>query len=858
MNESRRALVDRLFDAALELPAERRSAFLDAECRMLDSHCRADVEELLSLAAQPSPLIDSPPLGRALLQAALIEPNPAARESLALGRQVGVWRIVREIGHGGMGSVYLVERADGQFEQKGALKVVRSTLGSGEIADRLRRERRILASLAHANVARLLDGGALEDGRPYFVMEYVEGRPIDRFCDEERLTIDDRLDLFAGVCSGVQHAHRRLVVHRDIKPSNIVVTAEGDVKLLDFGIARLLGPTESHQEAAVTRPISRILTPEYASPEQVRGEPVAIASDVYQLGLLLYELLTGSKGQTVTGTSPSALEQAVCEVAPMRPSARAASAPPAVAATRRLSPSALVRGLAGDLDTIVLCSLRKEPDRRYASVDELLDDVRRYRNRLPVKAQIDSVGYRARKFMQRHRAALAWSAAVLVLASIGVPALTRQRLRTAREAARAQQVENMVAEVFALPNPRVRTQPLTAVHYVDHARTLVLTELQGQPRSQGRLLTRIGRVYNALGHYGKSIEVLEQALVLQRTSFGDDSIEVANTLEWLGQSRHYQGQYQEAEVAVRRALGILRVRLGPGDPDTVRVSLELGDLLHTRGRLRDAEQVLREAVAALRAAALTTRVEDLGQDSLPRGLRDLANVQRDRGRLDESAALYHEAIAIFLGLYGEPNQQVATSRIYFSRLLIMRAEFEAADALLVQAIADLRSIYDGDHALVGMALRQLGYLRIEQKRLPEAEVLLNESQQVLQKWLGSAHPMVPRTRAHQAELALRVGRARDSVSLATQTLAEFDRLEMPEHPSAIDARTTLGEALIALGRPDVAARELGRAVASAERQFVSGDARLSRLRRALAHTTRQRDNGTSSARPPGWSEQIGQ
>jgi len=832
MHESRWAHVDALFEAALALPADVRPAFLDAQCAT-DPACRADVEELLCLATEPSPLLQPATLAPELLRAVLAQTALPARGNLTIDERVGVWRVLREIGRGGMGTVYLVERADGQFQQMGALKLVRATAAAEEIAQRLRRERRILASLTHANIARLLDGGQTEDGRPYLVMEYVEGCRVDRYCDDERLTIDQRLDLFLRVCSGVQHAHRNLVVHRDIKPSNIVVAADGDVKLLDFGIARLLTATDRGEDA-VTEPIMRILTPEYASPEQVRGEPVAIASDVYQLGLLLYELLTGHKAQTMSGTSAAEMEQAICAAIPLRPSAQVAAAAPTVATARRLSPSALVRKLSGDLDTIVLCALRKEPDRRYASVDELFADVQRYRTGLPVRAQIDSYGYRTRKFVARRRTALIWSAALLAVAATALPTVVSQRLRTAREAARAEQVEKLLADMFAFASPRILTQPPTAAHYVDHAASLVRSELEREPLSQSRLLMSIGQVYNSLGHYEASIGVITQSLTLRGALFGHDSTEVARGLEWLGMSEHYAGRYNEAEASFREALRIHRMRSGSNDPNTISTMVEFGDLLHTRSRLLEAEQLLREAVGPLRTAEVTTRAENPLDESLPRALLYLANVLRDRGLLDESAALFRDAISGFRQIHGEADAQVAVSQSYFARLLVMRSEFQEAEIMIEEALGVLRRIYDRNHALVSTALREFGYLRIEQGRLVEAETLLNEAERIQLRLLGSSHSLVPRTRAHQAELARRRGRTSTAVLLARQTLAEFDRLDMPEHPSAIDARATLGEGLTALGEHDSAARELRRALSSAERQFVRGDRRLSHLRDALA------------------------
>lgn len=836
MNESRWAHIDALFDAALALPSEARQSFLDSQCAG-DAAYRSEVEELLRLATAPSPFLQPAALAPAFLQAVLAQGDVPPRGGLSIGDRVGVWRVLREIGRGGMGTVYLVERADGQFEQKGALKLVRATLGSEEIASRLRRERRILASLTHANIARLLDGGQTEDGRPFLVMEYVEGCPIDRYCDNERLTIDERLELFLGVCSGVQHAHRKLVVHRDIKPSNIVVAADGDVKLLDFGIARLLTPTD-RDEDALTQPVMRILTPEYASPEQVRGDPVATASDVYQLGLLLYELLTGFKAQTVAGTAPAGMEQAICAAMPVRPSVRVAGAVE-IAAARRLSAAALVRKLAGDLDTMVLCALRKEPDRRYVSVGDLLADVERYRAGLPVHAQIDSFGYRTRKFVARRRTALLSSAAIVAIVAAALPAVVSERLRTAREAARAEQVEKLVAEMFAFVSPRVIAQPPKAVHYVDHAARLVRGELKSEPRSQARLLMVIGQVYNAIGAYEASIQVFEESLAARRAVSGGDSIDLADALEWRGISEHYAGRYRAAEASLREALRIRLAQQEANAPETISAMIELGDLLHTRGRLIEAEEVLQDVLDIVRASPVSSGGADAGREplALARALSHLANVLRDRGQLDESAELFREAIYHLRQIHGEPNQQVAATQSYFARLLVMRSDFEDAERILEHATAVLRRIYDGDHPLVGTALREFGYLRIEQGRLAEAETLLNEAQRIQQQLLGSSHSLVPRTRAHQAELARRRGRTSTAVLLARQTLEEFDRLEMSDHPSAIDARATLGEALMTLGQDDAAARELRRALSGGQRQFVRSDRRLTRLRAALARAT---------------------
>ena len=840
MNTGYRSRLDAILDVALSLPDHERQPFVDERCAG-DLRLRSDVDLLLRLAFATAPALQPGIVPDQLLRSALANAQTLVGIETHL---FGAWRIVREIGCGGMGTVYLVERADGQYEQQGALKLVRASVSS-DAARRFRRERRILASLNHPNIARLLDGGQTEDGRPYFVMEFVEGRSIARFCDEERLSIDRRLDLFMRVCSAIHYAHGQLIVHRDIKPSNIIVTADGEVKLLDFGIARLLSASESDAEEPLTRPLMRMLTPEYASPEQVRGEPVAITSDVYQLGLLLYELLTGCCAQPVRDTTPAALERAVCETEPIRPSARAASTA-AQTLHAGVTPTMLARRLSGDLDAIVLCGLRKEPSRRYATAGDFCEDVRRYRTGLPVRARGDSLGYRSRKFVGRHRIALGWTAVLVAGLAAAVPAWTAQRWRAAQEAARAQQMESVIGDLFALANPRVRPQPRMAISYVDDAAHLVLTELRGQPRGQARLLTHLGRLYNSLGHYGPSINLLEQALTLRRRDYGPRSLEVAETLGWLGQSQHYAGRYDEAEATLAEALAIRRAQLGLAHPNTIGIAIERGDLLHTRGRLAQAEEALREVTATLRGEGLRLRVEDQGHDALPRALRDLAGVLRDRGLMEEAQSLYREAIAIFRHLHGEPHQQIATTQVYLSRLLIMRGHFAEAEALLDDCLPTLRRIYEGDHAMVGAALRELGNLRTEQGRLEEAEQALSEAQRIQREWLGDDHPMVARARVHEAELELRRGDAADAAVLAGRALSALQRLGLADHPAAIDAGRTLGEACLALGDRDGAVSHLTDALTRSERQFVAGD---SRIRSIAAALRRARLESTGSTAP---------
>ena len=381
--------------------------------------------------------------------------------------------------------------------------------------------------------------------------------------------------------------------------------------------------------------------------------------------------------------------------------------------------------------------------------------------------------------------------------------------------------------VFALPNPHLRPGPSSTAEFVEHATAIVRSDLRGQPASQARLLNSLGLVYSWLGRYDDSLKLLDEALTIREREFGPDSSEVADSAEWLAQTLHYRGRYADAERTLRRAAAIRRDRLGPNATQTLDTALELGDLLHSRGELAAADDIVRDALARLRAAG--THGELLG-----RGLQYHGNILRDEGRLDESAAAFREAIDVFRALFGPLSQQAAVAELYYGRVLIRQRNYAEAERLLFSAQRDIRTIYDGDHLLTVTAFRELGFLRTEQGRYDEALELLQESRRLAVALLGPEHPQIARTAVHQAEAERRRGHAAAAVSIAEEALARFARLDLAEHPSAIDARITLGQALFALGQRDRARHELPPAYAAASRNFCAGDDRPKPARAAPA------------------------
>ncbi|HWM89184.1 MAG TPA: serine/threonine-protein kinase [Thermoanaerobaculia bacterium] len=514
---------DRILDEALDVPAGQRAAFLDRACGG-DTQLRALVERLLNAAEIEDPGFKS---GGAL-QGSFGEnfrDELTKGDEVPPGTTIGRYRVVREIGRGGMSVVYLAERADGQFRQEVAVKLLQSGIATGHIARRFDRERQILAQARHPGVARLLDGGTGPGGRPYLVMEYVDGRPIERYCDEERLSVPDRLRLFLQVAHAVEDAHRNLVVHRDIKPSNILVTADGHAKLLDFGIAKLLDPTATSGDA-LTGSAIRLMTPAWASPEQVRGNPVTTASDVYQLGLLLYLLLTGCFPYDLGDGNPAARMLAIAQREPVRPSSAVTSevtgqggcgvapgqepkAAEEIARARGTTPGRLRRMLCGDLDAITLTALRKDPEKRYGSVAQLIDDVERYLAGRTISARPDTWTYRTGKLVRRHAAAFT---AALAAAALGLALGLVYTADLMEQRDRARQQAEFLRELFEVP---AQSAALTPRQLLDRGVARVEIELAGQPELQADLLEDLGQMYLDLGLHDEARSLQQRAGALR-------------------------------------------------------------------------------------------------------------------------------------------------------------------------------------------------------------------------------------------------------------------------------------------------------------------------------------------------------
>jgi serine/threonine-protein kinase len=808
LTPERRDEIETLFEAALDLPATARAEWLSERCRD-DAELRDEVAALLSGHERTGGILEADAVG---LASALVP--DAARD-----RRIGPFRVHRELGRGGMGVVYLAERDDGHFRQRVALKLLRDTGDAEELRHRFLAERQILASLNHPNIAQLLDGGVTDGQLPYLAMEYVEGTPITAFCDRQRLTVDARLRLFRDVCAAVHHAHQNLVIHRDIKPGNILVTADGRVKLLDFGIAKLLNSTLGVAPLPVTHTAFRVMTPEYASPEQVRGESLTTASDVYALGIVLYELLSGRRPYRLTSGAPHELARAVCEQEPVRPSVRvtqpatgAADAPTepvpsadAVAAARGTSVDRLARRLRGDLDAIVAMALRKEAAHRYGSAELFWQDIQRHLDELPVLAHRGSRGYRARKFLGRHRREAAAAALVLVAVVGGAGVAVRQAVSARRERDRAEQArvqaESMTSFLVGLFDATNRQPHATAITADDLVRrgATQAEALAGSPLTQARMLETIGRVYASMGRYAASRAALERSLTVRTAQIRGDDAEGAVTMYHLAEALRQLGRYREAEAISRRAL-VVRVRaFGEEHP-------AVAELLAQQAGL--AVYLARDSVAEVlsrRALEIRRRTLDPGDAALGASLHQYAIMLHRNGNPGEAEAILRQGIATQRLGGSAARADVANLELRLAGVLLeARGDSVAAEVLARSALSSLRAALGDNHVAVGLAMGELaGYLS-RRGEYAEAERLMRESLRIHVDALGVEHPGAAAATSALGTVLSRAGRHVEAERLQYDALQTLERVFGQNHPSYAGALAGWGDKLAALGRIDEA------------------------------------------------------
>jgi eukaryotic-like serine/threonine-protein kinase len=811
--------VAEIFSDALDLPPAERAAFLDAQCAGRPAE-RSAAERMLAAEQKAGPdFLDS-------IDPSLLDDVVAAAAETV--ERIGPWRLVREIGHGGMGQVFLGERGDGQFEQQVAIKLLKRGMDSDAILGRFLRERQILAGLDHPNIARLFDGGIAEDGRPYFVMEYVDGEPITAFADARSLTIEARLDLFRSVCLAVEYAHRSLVVHRDLKPSNILVTRDGRPKLLDFGIAKLLTASGGEPQAhvSVTDDGLRLMTPAYAAPEQFSGGPVTTSTDVYGLGAVLFELLSGRRPFDADADRfrmPPETEPVTVSAVVQRPGPNGqAEAIPAeaIAAARATDVARLRRRLAGDLDTIVATALRAAPERRYGSVGALQEDLQRHQERLPVRARPDTIGYRVSRFVRRNRwgVVTASSMVALVLAfaittTAQSRALALERDRAQRDAAAARNVSMFLASVFEPADPLMpgHGDSISATDLLERGAARIENDLDRQPEVQARLLSIIGRAFSNLQRADRGVAVLARALELQRATAGAEDPATVWAMQELAHAQLNLGDRAAAEATLREAIAVH----GHAQPVNVllwALQVDLGQVYHATG---DSAAAREAAVAAMATYERLSPADVARTRGLLRRMADLARFSPDARAADD---IFRRLIESERDDAGERSLPVAIAYTLWARALSARGDVAGADSLLGNAAQIHRTIDPTSLSLAATTL-ELASTALQRGDAVRADSLARIAVHIFRERLGEDDRNVAIARSALAEALHGQRRFPESITIRRLAVDAFARI--PEDAVSLmpAAQARLASTLHAAGRPDEALVEFERALRVFEAHF---------------------------------------
>ena len=818
------AALEPLLDQALDLAPAERAAWL-AEVRARTPDLAREVEALLAI----EPELDAQEFLVGPANAGLARLTP----SLA-GRAIGAYTLERPLGQGGMGTVWLARRSDGRYDGRVAIKLLNLALLDAAGGERFRREGTALASLAHPNIARLNDAGVTDDGQPFLVLEHVEGRPIDAYCDEERLSPERRIALFLQLLGAVAHAHRNLVVHRDLKPSNILVTSDGTVKLLDFGIAKLTSG-EAGADAARTGTGVGWMTPEYAAPEQVRGEPITTSTDVYAAGVMLYGLLAGRHPTGEGSRSAADHFRAIVETEPPRLSTVATGAE-----VRASSLDRMRRSYAGDLDNIVAKALKKRPEERYASADAFADDLRRYLSHEPVRARPDSLRYRTSKFVRRNRLAVALGI-IGAIALIAAAGRERQlRARAERETGKAVAVEDFLLSVFGAADPfappQARAANVTARALLDRGAKRIDSSLTAQPEVRAELRDALGRVYGNLGIYDAAAAQLRRALAERRALHGARHPNVARAMDQLGVVLVQQGRLDEADTLLRMAL-VQRRQLHGDRSDATAESVEhLADLLLNRNEFDAAEPLYREALAIRRALhgdsdttltttqlslaellvakgaydsaavlyrdALAIRLRNLGENHPLTGsaIQGLAKAEEHLGRYEEAERSYRRALAVYRRTLGDAHPNTSDVLNSLGQMLFKTGRHSEAESLLREALTLNRGMFGENHEKVSGNLGNLALVVRERGDLDEAERLLRRALAIDRAIYGREHTNVAYDLNELAVVLRLNGRSDLAVPILREALAQTRRLAGEKFRGTIAVQVQLGRALRETGK----------------------------------------------------------
>jgi eukaryotic-like serine/threonine-protein kinase len=782
MDSSRWQKVQSLFHEAADVPESEQRNFLETRCKD-DSALVGEVLILLQEDSRGGSVLD-----RDVAHLAHQVFNDPSSDAPPF-KELGPYRILKPIGEGGMGVVYLAERDD--LGSRVAIKVLRDAWLSPARRARFAIEQRTLAQLNHPSIARLYDADTSPDGTPFFVMEYVEGVPLTDFCKQHNCTVPDRLRLFRDVCEAVLYAHQHAVIHRDLKPSNILVKDDGTVRLLDFGIAK---PLESLGESVnQTMTGLRLMTPAYASPEQIRGEPIGIQADVYSLGVVLYELLAGRLPFDLSNRSPAQAEKVLTEQEAEKPSTVAERAT-TVSADKNENAALASKAAWADLDVLCLTAMHKDVRQRYQSVEALIRDVDHYLKGEPLEARADTVRYTVGKFVRRNWRTLSLTAAIVAmivgLVIFYTVRLTRARNAALAEAARTQRIQHFMLNLFQGGDPSAGPpDDLRVVTLLDRG-VQGARSLDTEPAVQAELFETLGGIYQKLGKYDQADSLLQSALHTRQSIFGADSAETAKSLLALGSLRDDQAQYEESERLIRQALGIDKRHLPPDDPAVAKDMLALGTVLADRGAYDQSIAMLEQTVR-LYSAPHSAPVD--AADSL----HQLANAHFYAGHYEISNVLNQRVLEMYKKIYGERHPRVADIYINLGAIRYDLGHYSEAEQYDRQALDIVQSWYGKDNPETAIDLTILARALVFQNRYDEATDLLQQSLAIKERAFGKVHPSVASTLNELGNVASKTGKY-DLAKQYFNRMADIYRAVYGEHHYLVaTALSNLGSVYLA-------------------------------------------------------------
>ncbi len=733
-----------IFESAIELPYNQRHDFVDKECLGNES-IKQEVEALLFAFENSGSFLEEPGIDFTYLQ-------NIDEDDLFIGKQFGAYKIEKKIGTGGMAYVYLARRADNEFEQTAALKIIKRGMDTDEIVRRFKHERQTLANLDHPNIAKIIDGGTSDDGLPFFVMEYIDGIPITEYCDLNKLSVDQRLELFIKVCSAVNYAHQNLIVHRDLKPSNILITSDGTPKLLDFGIAKLLSEEQNANTMALTRDGSKLMTVEYASPEQVKGGKITTASDIYSLGVLLYELLTGHLPYSFKNKFPHEVEKVITSVNPEKPSTIIAKSSKTItedgevsevsaeeiSILRNSNVEKLKRRLSGDIDNIILMALKKEPERRYNSVQQLAEDIHHYIEGRPVSAHSDTILYRTSKFVNRHKIGIAVFLIINLLIIGSVVAIiwqaniaAKERDNAELEASKTEHINNFLNEMLSSADPTIAGKDLKIKDVLDKASKKINTELKAQPEIEAEVRTTIGQTYESLGLYDDAIFQLKRALQLRDSLFGENNSETAISYNYVALAFHYKGNLDTAKYFYEKSIKTLKA---------LKDEKKLEEALNNYGTLQmDLYQFDRAKKSFEESLAISLKIFGKESREAASTMNNLAINYDYQNKLDSAEKFYIQALDIDRKLFGDTSMDVTHNLNNLAFIFQERGNYKKAESLFTSAYEIREKILGDNHPEVAMGKYNLGCCYYYLNDYAKAEKLIKESISIWKGKLNDGH-----------------------------------------------------------------------------------------------------------------------